>query len=100
MATTAVAKRRQQRQEELREKFQGLEYIRQISDAVQPVVDARYTGFDSDELAARKFVVDTNFRRLAKILPDLKSIEHDIGERFEQLILRDLTGTNESRTED
>ena len=90
---SAVTKRREQRQEELREKLKGLEYLRQIDDAVSKVIDERYQ-VDPDELKARKFVVDTNFKRLAKVLPDLKSIEHDVGDNFKQLIVKDLSGAD------
>ncbi len=71
--TTKTA-RREARQEELREKLQGIEYLRQIDNAVKDVVTAGYQ-MDANELQARKFVVDTNFKRLAKVLPDLKQTD-------------------------
>lgn len=74
---TSKVQRREERQEELREKLKGLEYLRQIDEAVKTVMDANYT-IDPNELQARKFVVDTNFKRLAKVLPDLKQTDLNI----------------------
>jgi len=71
---TAKIARKEQRQEELREKLKGAHYLSQIDKCVKEVENANYD-VSTSELAARKFVVDTNFRRLAKVLPDLKAIE-------------------------
>lgn len=69
--------RKNQRKEELREKLQGLEYLRQIDNAVNEVVNA-FKPPSTEDLAAKKFIVDTNFKRLAKILPDLKQTDLEI----------------------
>lgn len=66
--------RKEQRQEELREKLKGDYYIRQIDKCVEEILSADYV-IPSDELQARKLVIETNFKRLAKILPDLKAVE-------------------------
>lgn len=72
------------RQEALREQLQASEYLRQINDAVQEVIESRYS-IDPNELNARKFVVETNLKRLNKVLPDLKSVEHDAGEGMQYI---------------
>ena len=72
--TYTKTERKNQRKEELREKLQGLEYLRQIDNAVNAVVEAE-TPPSSEDLAVKKFIVDTNFKRLAKILPDLKQTD-------------------------
>ena len=75
--TYTKTERKNQRKEELREKLKGLEYLRQIDNAVNAVVDAKFPPSPED-LAAKKFIVDTNFKRLAKILPDLKQTDLEI----------------------
>lgn len=81
--TRAEANRRV-RQEALREQLKAQEYLRQIENAVSEVIAASYA-VPADELAARKFVVDTNLKRLNKVLPDLKSVEHDAGEGLQYI---------------
>lgn len=81
------------RQETLREKFQGTEYLRQITNSYKELENAsssvkkakatKKDPFVVAEVIAKadclvrieKVKIDTNFRRLAKVLPDLKSIE-------------------------
>jgi hypothetical protein len=64
--------RRRQRQEELREKLKGLEYIRQLDQIDEKLQSGDVT---KDELDVLKVRIDLNFKRLAKILPDEKFTE-------------------------
>lgn len=90
---TYTQKRRLEAREALRDKFKGVEYIRQIEESYQElckldrtVVEAKNTKqapfhiqqtLDKAETRHKiiKTKIDTNFRRLAKVLPDLKSVE-------------------------
>lgn len=71
MVADATKRRRQMRQEELREKLRGLEYINQLDR-----IDQRLQELPGrDELEVLKVRIDLNFRRLAKLLPDEKFLE-------------------------
>lgn len=64
--------RRRARQEELREKLKGLEYIRQLEEIDEKL---RARTLQKDELDQVKVRIDLNFRRLAKVLPDERFLE-------------------------
>lgn len=61
-------KRRQERQEALREFLQGQKYI----EAIHNTLEMHIT---NDELPAIKFKTETRLKLLNKVLPDLKAIE-------------------------
>lgn len=61
-------KRRQERQETLREFLQGQKYI----ELIHQTLDATIT---NDELPVIKFKTETRLKLLNKVLPDLKAVE-------------------------
>jgi arsenate reductase-like glutaredoxin family protein len=61
-------KRRQERQEALREFLQGQKYIEAIHNTLEMPIS-------NDELQAIKFKTETRLKLLNKVLPDLKAIE-------------------------
>lgn len=65
--------RRKQRQEELREKLQGAEYIRQLDEIDKLLADD--PEMPAPKLNVLKARIDLNMRRLAKLLPDEKYLE-------------------------
>lgn len=67
-STTYGEKRRQERQEALREFLQGQKYI----EAIHATLEMHIT---NDELPALKFKTETRLKLLNKVLPDLKAIE-------------------------
>lgn len=73
MTTHAKTNRRKQRQEELREKLKGLEYIRQLDD-IDKMLEAE-PEMPQNKLNTLRVRIDLNFRRLNKILPDEKYVE-------------------------
>lgn len=64
--------RRRFRQEELREKLKGLEYIRQLEVIDQTLQERK---LQKDELDQVKVRIDLNLKRLAKLLPDERFLE-------------------------
>lgn len=64
--------RRRARQEELREKLKGLEYIRQLEVIDQTLQERK---LQKDELDQVKVRIDLNLKRLAKLLPDERYLE-------------------------
>ena len=58
----------------LRDKLKAGEYIKQI-DEVSTTLQAQWQSLDRDQLSGLKLIADINFKRLNKVLPDLKSIE-------------------------
>lgn len=61
-------KRREERQEALREFLQGQKYLEAIHNTLDSVIT-------NDELQAIKFKTETRLKLLNKVLPDLKAIE-------------------------
>ena len=61
-------KRRQEKQEALREFLQGQKYI----ELIHQTLDATIT---NDELPVIKFKTETRLKLLNKVLPDLKAVE-------------------------
>jgi len=64
-------KRRQERQEALREFLQGQKYIEAIHATLEMPIS-------NDELQAIKFKTETRLKLLNKVLPDLKAIEQTV----------------------
>jgi len=62
-------RRKEIRKQELRELLRGSEYLRQLHDWFDKPLSA-------DELAVAKFKSEIALKLLAKVLPDLKAIEH------------------------
>ena len=67
-------KNKQARREALREELQAREYLRQI-DQVNTDVTEHWQTLSSEQIAALRLKTDINFKRLAKVLQDLKAIE-------------------------
>lgn len=65
---------KRKRQEALREELRAREYLRQIQD-VADVIDENWASIEANQINALKLKADLNFKRLAKCLPDLKSVE-------------------------
>jgi len=70
-AMTYGDKRRQERQEALREFLQGQKYIEAIHATLEMPIS-------NDELQAIKFKTETRLKLLNKVLPDLKAIEQTV----------------------
>jgi len=70
-STTYGEKRRQERQEALREFLQGQKYIEAIHNTLE-------LDITNDELPAIKFKTETRLKLLNKVLPDLKAIEQTV----------------------
>ena len=64
-------KRREERQEALREFLQGQKYL----EAIHNTLDSDIT---NDELQVVKFKTETRLKLLSKVLPDLKAIEQTV----------------------
>ena len=67
-------KNKQYRREALREELQAREYLRQI-DQVNTDVSENWQILSSEQISALRLKSDINFKRLAKVLPDLKAVE-------------------------
>tara|TARA_R110002012_G_scaffold28010_15_gene88836 strand:+ start:334 stop:618 length:285 start_codon:yes stop_codon:yes gene_type:complete len=63
------------RREALREELKAREYLRQL-DIVDGELSDNWNSLSSENIAALRLKVDLNLKRLLKVLPDLKSIEH------------------------
>jgi len=90
---TLAQKRRKEQQDALRLKFKGIEYLRQLDNSQKQLEElrttvrkARNTESNPNKIAETvakadsqnriiKTQVDLNFRRLAKVLPDLKQVD-------------------------
>jgi HPt (histidine-containing phosphotransfer) domain-containing protein len=71
-AITAVIENRRIRQEALREELKAREYLRQIEE-IDKRLSKNARTLESGELQALKLRVEIQFRRLAKVLPDVKA---------------------------
>lgn len=67
-------KNKQARREALREELQAREYLRQLQE-VDDSLSSNWRVLTSEQVAALRLRTDINFKRLAKVLPDLKAIE-------------------------
>ena len=67
-------KNKQRRRENLREELKAREYLRQL-DEVAGDVSENWRTLSSEQVSALRLKSDLNFKRLAKVLPDLKAIE-------------------------
>ena len=80
--------RRQDRADELRERLQGVAYLTQIEKAVKQLTNIGNTlkrhqktmqphevAVIKTRISAIKLAAEINFRRLAKLLPDLRAVE-------------------------
>ena len=67
-------KNRQMRRENLREELKAREYLRQL-EQVDEIVSENWKTLGATEVAALRLKADINFKRLAKVLPDVKAIE-------------------------
>jgi hypothetical protein len=67
-------KRIQAQRQAIRESLQTGEYLRQIEE-VSDVVNAKWDELSANQIQALKLRADLNFKRLNKVLPDLKSID-------------------------
>lgn len=65
------AQNRKVRRDALREELQAREYLRQI-DEIDRTLQGNWRDLASGELQALKLRADLQFRRLAKVLPDLR----------------------------
>ncbi len=74
MAATTASIRRKQRQEELREKLQGTQYLIYLEEMDQKLRSGDVT---RDELDIIKVRIDLNMKRLNKLLPDERYLEVD-----------------------
>lgn len=75
-AITAVVENRRIRQEALREELKAREYLRQLEE-IDKRLSKNARTLESGELQALKLRVEIQFRRLAKVLPDVKAPPDD-----------------------
>jgi len=68
-------KNRQRRRAALREELKAREYLRQLDEVASEVTE-NWKSLSSEQVAALRLKTDLNFKRLAKVLPDLKAVEH------------------------
>ena len=69
-----ITKQRKQRREALREELKAREYLRQL-DIIDSELADNWKTLSSENVAALRLKADLNFKRLAKVLPDLKAVE-------------------------
>jgi len=74
-ATESRSRLRRFRQDELREKFQGIAYILELEKIGEELKEM--DGKDRDRLEVLKIRIDLNMKRLKKILPDEQYMEID-----------------------
>ena len=67
-------KNRQRRRENLREELKAREYLRQLDEVAQEVTE-NWKSLSSENVSALRLKADINFKRLAKVLPDVKAVE-------------------------
>ena len=64
---------KKEQQEAIRQKIQAQQCLNQIERAEAMLLDENR---DSNSIQAAKALADIQFKKLTKVLPDLKSIEH------------------------
>jgi len=74
MGESVADKNKRIRKEALREGLKGREYLRQL-DNIDKIVSDEWKTLDGPQIQALKLKADLQFRRLAKVLPDLKATE-------------------------
>lgn len=84
MATTRAQKNRAIRQESLREKLQGAQYLVHLHKIADELDDAEITATRANAIKAR---ADIYFKLLNKLLPDVKAIEVS-GEGGDPVVVR------------
>ena len=67
-------KNKQRRREALREELQAREYLRQL-ELVDTELTTNWKSLSSENVSALRLKADLNFKRLGKVLPDLKAVE-------------------------
>jgi hypothetical protein len=68
----------------LRDKLKAESAIEDL-DMVNETVKAKWSDLNPAQVGALKLLADNAWRKLAKVLPDVKAVEHDIGENAEKL---------------
>lgn len=68
----------------LREQIDAEKCLETIGE-VEKVLAEQWESIGRNQVAALKLRVDAAFKKLAKILPDVKAVEHDPGEHAEEL---------------
>lgn len=68
----------------LRDKLKAEKAIDDL-DLVNETVRTLWNDLSAPQVGALKLLADNAWRKLAKVLPDLKAVEHDIGENAEKL---------------
>ena len=58
----------------LRDTLKTSEYLRQL-DEIANTVNKDYKTLETEQIQALKLLADINFKRLNKVLPDLKSVD-------------------------
>lgn len=72
----------------LRDKLKAERAIDDL-DMVNDTVRTKWGELSAPQVGALKLLADNAWRKLAKVLPDVKAVEHDVGENTEKLT-RDL----------
>ena len=80
---------RRDRRRVMREQIDGDAAIADLKD-IETTLRAKGETITSNELGALKLRAEIQRVKLAKVLPDLKSVEHDIGDGFAELSDTDL----------
>lgn len=78
---------REQRQEAIRESLKAQEYLRQLETTAK-TIQKEWKSMSSEQSSALRLLADINFKRLAKVLPDLKVVEHSGGEKPIEHVLK------------
>ena len=73
-ANTRAGKNAALRKENLRKELQAREYLRQIEN-IAVILGESWETISSEQTSALRLKADINFKRLAKVLPDLKAVE-------------------------
>jgi hypothetical protein len=68
----------------LRDKLKAESAIDDL-DMVSATVKAKWEELSAPQVGALKLLADNAWRKLAKVLPDVKAVEHDVGENAEKL---------------
>lgn len=74
MGESIADKNKRIRKDALRESLKAGEYLRQL-DMISDKVNGNWESMDTAQTGALKLLADLQFRRLAKVLPDLKAVE-------------------------
>ena len=71
----------------IRETLQASEYLRQL-ESIANTVNEEWKSLTTEQIQSLKLLADINYKRLNKVLPDLKSIEmrNDEANKHERLL--------------